>query len=199
MKCLNDSNKKTKRIILKFLQETKSLTKFQLVKLVYIYDLACKQLEITSDTKLPFIWHHYGPYCEEIEKAILDLEIANKIEVEEIITNSGYPCFIHKAKTDRSPKLKNIENKVIRYIIKHYARLSYKELKDFVYHTAPMVKAQKRERFIKLNMNLKPELQEGVQDSPEIARVILEADLTDISDYIPGEKVMAKFKTILIK
>ena len=56
-----DSNNKTKKIILKLLQK-KSLTKFQIVKLIYIYDLACKQLNIDSDTKLPFIWYNYGLY-----------------------------------------------------------------------------------------------------------------------------------------
>jgi hypothetical protein len=184
---------KLKNVIIKILQEAGTLTKFHLVKLVYLYDLAHVQLFGKSGTCLPYIWHQQGPYCDELEAGIWDLETDNLIKVNNHTTRAGYECFIHVSITKEEPKLKKTDKKIIAYIVDKYANLKYMELRDFVYSTPPMIEAKKGERFERIKMETKSNTTKQLYDK-ETVEMILESEKIDRSEYIPLDEAMKEFE-----
>jgi len=185
--------KRTKEIIINILQEKKSLTKFHISKLLYLYDLTCIQLNIDACTGLPFIWHQQGPYCIEIEKAIWQLEDAKKISIRNYTSTKGHECLIHELIAPGTPtNLTEIEKQIIKYLVKEYAPLKYQQLRDFVYATPPMVKAQKGKRFEKIDM--KAQSKNKNLYNKEMAQMIFESNNTSRSKYIPIDNAIKMFE-----
>ena len=162
----------TEKIIFRFLEEFKVISRCQLIKLLYLYDLTCKQMNIDSGTGLPYAWHLQGPYCYEINVAINNLIVKKKINLKD--NNPIYELVVNE-----ELKLKPIEKNIIRYITIYYSKLSYDELKYFVFNTAPMIKARKGKLFDKLDMNVKSEELDNLPSS----KTCLKIDLTYFSEF----------------
>ena len=125
---------------------------------------------------MPFYWGLYGPYCREIEESLWELEDESKISKENIyIEKKGWDCTIHVAKTQENPPLNELDEKLLKYIIKKYSNMKHADLDTFVYSTPPMKKAQRKKKRFKL-LDLKTT--EGVPKifyNPSVAKQILES------------------------
>jgi uncharacterized protein YwgA len=166
---------KAKDLILRILQARPNLPTTRLAKLCYLFDLACIELLGKQKTELPYKWDHYGPHCEEFERAVWDLEESGKIKIEPYRTAEQYDCYLHSAVDNTAPNLGEIESKILEYIISRFAEIPTDKLREFVYSTPPMVEAQhKRQRFQKLNMKSKEGISSTLLD-PETAKMILSA------------------------
>lgn len=84
-----------KDVILRIVQLKPRLGRTQLVKLVYLFDLAHVQLTGRPATDLPYQWRYYGPHCEEFDRAEWELQREKKIAVEWVLTAQGREFYPH--------------------------------------------------------------------------------------------------------
>lgn len=185
-----------KNLILAILHRRPKLSTFHLAKLCYLYDLACVQATGKACTDLPYIWHLHGPYCNDFEKANLELQEAGKLNIEHVVTREGNDCYLHSAITPKPPKLGGLEDELLDFVVARFAGMSTKELGDFVYSTPPMVKAQKRKvRFLPLEMSEKGKAPAEFFDQKTVL-ALMRSYKNAKSKYIPWEKVWAKIKEL---
>ena len=138
---MNQEN--VKELILHLLSRcNRGLMTTQLVKLVYLVDVAWTQMTGKPLTNAPYIWHHHGPYASEISEAVGDLVEDHKVNAREGTSSNNRPYRVYEL-LDRSaidPPPKNVDL-VVRYIVKNFAEKDLDSLLNYVYNTPPMVKA----------------------------------------------------------
>jgi hypothetical protein len=184
-----------KNLILAILHRKPNISSFRLAKLCYLYDLACIQTRGKACTDLPYIWHLHGPYCDDFEKANIELQEAGKLEIAHVVTKE-YDCNLHTATTPKAPKLGELEDELLDFIVNRFAGMSAKQLEDFVYSTPPMVKAQKsRVRFHPLDMHEKGKAPAAFFDQKTVLSLV-RSYKTPKSKYVPWEKVWEKIKAL---
>jgi len=135
---------KAQDIILRILQLRGSLPTFHIAKLAYLFDLACVQLFGEPRSGIHYRWWHYGPWGEDVDRAIGALDDAGEIKIRDHLTASQRMCHLHTATTERRPKLTKDEESILKYVVKRFGSMSTERLKDFVYSTPPMADAQRR-------------------------------------------------------
>lgn len=164
---------KTKDIILRILQKKSPLTTYHLIKLTYLVDLAFVQLTGKIKTNLPYSWWHFGPYCKEFDKTVWELEENKNIAINAYTTAKHHDCRLHSPINKKPPKLNELEENVISYIIKKYSKLNKDELEKIVYSTPPMKEAiKKNNRFKKLNMNCRSNIIDSLFDKETVEMIL---------------------------
>ncbi len=185
----------TKNLILAILHRSPKISTFRLAKLCYLYDLACIQAKGKTCTSLPYIWHLHGPFCDDFERANLELQDEGKLKIEHVVTK-GYECNIHTAMTMKPPRLGDLEEELLDFIVSRFSKMPAKQLEDFVYSTPPMVKAQKnRIRFKPLDMHERGSASAAFFDQKTVIS-ILRSHRTPRSNYVPWEKTWEKIKSL---
>jgi hypothetical protein len=128
------------KLIKFFVYETKGyITKTQLVKFVYLADLYSVKWTGKQLTDLDWCYYYYGPWNEEIDK------ILNQMEGKELIQESQGNTILIKP----NPQVTNIEDLDLSIGIKlmldnirrEWAGITsdkVKQLLDYVYNTEPM-------------------------------------------------------------
>jgi hypothetical protein len=166
-------------IVLRIIQKKPNITPTRLAKILYLIDLSFVQLTGKRKTQFPYLWHWHGPYCREIDDSLWELLDEGKISRSTFKPSEDIECTLHESLTDESPQLSETEESVVKYIIKKYANLPFKELLDFVYATPPMQDAQKKQkRFVRLNLKSQTGLPKIIPNK-ETARMILNSELKD--------------------
>ena len=176
-------------LILYILQH-RPLPTTKLVKLLYLVDLAWVQLTGKPLTNLPYSWHLRGPYCDEIETALWDLEDERAVTVTSGTTQDGYDYTLYTAATALADHVDPDVEKVVRYIVRRFSDMKLQSLLGYVYATPPMAQVQTRgERFVKLDLKLDSKRRFSRDD----VRSILDQQLAaDTAKRVPGDEVMNK-------
>jgi hypothetical protein len=179
-----DKKMHSRDVLLRLIQIKPNLPKTNLIKLLYLFDLALVQLTGKQKTTFPYRRHYYGPYCEEIGEAIGDLKNQGRIDIKYYLTKKGYECSSHTPIDRERPNISETEEKVLRFIIKKYAKFDTKELLDFVYQTPPMRYAKEHDQEGKI-LNLKVNNEnEKIYYMSEIASMILESNNSSVKSKI---------------
>lgn len=166
----------SKDIVLRIIQLGQSLPTFHVAKLAYLFDLACVQMYGEPKTDLPFKWHMYGPYCEELETVTWELLQEKKIRIDHIKTYRGYDCVLHYPVAKKPPYIEEKAGIILEYIVKHFSKLSTEDLTEFAYSTPPMIEAQqKKQKFKLLDMKNTKGIPEGLLD-PDVIQMLIESD-----------------------
>lgn len=176
-------------LILYILQH-RPLPTTKLVKLLYLVDLAWVQLTGKPLTDLPYIWHLRGPYCDEIEAALWDLEDERAVTIQSGTTQDRHDYTLYLAAAGpREPVDPDVE-KVVRYIVRRFSCMKLQRLLDYVYATPPMAHVRTSgKRFEKLDLKLDPKLQINRND----VMAILDQQLAaDTAKRVPGDEVLNK-------
>ena len=126
------------------------LTPTRIAKLLYLIDLGWVQLNGASLTKLPYVWHKHGPYCPEIEEALWGLEDEGAIREQSF---SGKEYTIYSLAERPTSQVGSDVERVVRFVVKRFGRMQFKDFIDYVYATPPMAEVQKNgSRFDRLQM-----------------------------------------------
>jgi len=183
---------KANDIILRIIQLRPSLTTFHVAKLAYLFDLACVQLFGEPRSGIHYKWWHYGPYGEDIDRAIGDLENKGKIKVEDYTTMKMRNSRLHSAVSSRKPKLTSDEEQLIEHVVKRFGFMTTAELKNFVYSTPPMIDAQKKHaKYDSLNLYYRGDVPDAFFNT-ETVRALLGRERKSSLKYVSAEEVLAK-------
>ena len=97
-------------------------SKTKLVKLLYLLDYKTFKSEGKTFTGLKYRKYYYGPYSEDIEKAISLLKSRNILKVESADSDFGYKLYIFRLERDATLLSKEdqerIENALSEYLHK---------------------------------------------------------------------------------
>ena len=135
------------KLIIFFVCKTKGyITKTQLVKFLYLADLAAVKWTETQLTDLDWRYYHYGPWHEEIDRTL------EKLYQEGILKESKQGNRVSIQPTEKSPQIQDLKlskglELMLRNIQKEWAGLDAKkinDLMDFVYKTEPMIEARSK-------------------------------------------------------
>lgn len=145
------------QLIKYFVYETKgNITKTQLVKFIYLADLYAVKWTGQQLTDLDWCYYHYGPWNEEIDKALTQMD---GVEVfQESVGNATLikPISLEKIGKDLdfSVGLRLMLNNIKR---EWAGSKKLQPLLDYVYSTAPMAEVKKDnhdpEAKIRLDLN----------------------------------------------
>lgn len=183
-------------IILRIVQLKPRLGRTQLMKLVYLFDLAHVQLTGQPSTGLSYQWRYFGPHCEEFDHAEWDLLREGKITLEVVRTSLGRDFMPHIALVKERPTLPSHAEKILQYLVDHYGHLNTQELCDFVYRTPPMLEAKARNNQFGEPLDLRtregapPELYDH-----QVVEGILNADDEGV---VPFEDAWARFEASVV-
>ncbi|AFZ51981.1 hypothetical protein Dacsa_3493 [Dactylococcopsis salina PCC 8305] len=151
------------KLIVFFVRKTKGyITKTQLVKFLYLADLAAVKWTEKQLTDLDWLYYQYGPWNEEIDLAL------DGFYQNEVLTQSKLGNAVVIQPTENCPEIKHLGfskrlELMLRNIQKEWAGLNSQkiaELLDFVYQTEPMIVAKSRhtpEEKVSLNLYLEHE------------------------------------------
>lgn len=113
-------------------------SKTKLVKLLYLLDYRTFKEEQKTFTGLKYKKYYYGPYSEDIEKAITMLKNRKVLKVEDTISSIyGYRYYIFKLEKNVS-MLPEADKEKIESALKDYIHKKLDEILDIVYDTEPM-------------------------------------------------------------
>lgn len=148
------------KLILYFVVKTKGhITKTQLIKFLYLADLYAVKWTEKQLTDLDWRYYYYGPWHQDIENTLKDLEQSNKI----ITKSEGEAILIKPNNMDKAIDYFNFSlslELMLDNIRREWAGSSQDKLNDllyYVYSTEPMKYAQenhKPEEKASLNLEL---------------------------------------------
>jgi uncharacterized protein YwgA len=187
---------KAKELILRILQIKPNLSTTRLAKLCYLFDLAWVQLHGKQKTEIGYEWWQYGPYSQDFESAVWELEESQKIQkLPYKTTIDKHDCMLHSAVDTKHHPIGKEEEQVLQYILQRYSGWELSKLLQFVYATAPMKEAQKKKaRFKPLNMQSCEGIGEDT-DQTEVAQMILRSELTDRREYVPASAFLRRLES----
>jgi len=136
----------TKYVIYLFNGKGIDPTKTRVMKTLYLIDLRYYETYQKTLSGAKYIRYFYGPYSEEIDKALRELEEENEVKVISSYSathDTLYYCYQLTLKgIENIPEIENSlskeEKKIIRQIVEYSAELSLDELINIVYATPPM-------------------------------------------------------------
>ncbi len=167
----------------KITQLRPNITTFHLIKLLYLFDLACLQVKGETCTQLPYKWWDHGPYCDEFTIARKQLQSEGKISITKMQFLTRDEGFVHKDTSGEFVDLPEIEDRLLNHVVRRFGRMSTKKLKNIVYNTPPMRKAIDEDaQYLDLDMSASNPDAAKLQD-PEILEMLLSAE------EIPNDRV----------
>lgn len=130
----------------------RSLSRTELVKLVYLTDVHYASLYGRSLTGQVFVRYHYGPYCEAIPTAADELTALGIIRTQRF-DNFYYGGWTYRysPNPDAEPEdygLTPEEMRIADMVIDDTRFLGLDGIKRLAYQTIPMVELTQKERFI---------------------------------------------------
>lgn len=148
------------KLICFFVFKTKGhITKTQLVKYIYLADLYSVKWTGEKLTDLDWYYYKFGPWHEDIDRALFSLE-----EKEIVQVSSGESNLINMGEALNEIDSLNLPTSLVlmlENIKKEWSSSNTKELLDYVYQTAPMIEVQKSytaQDKAKLNLHKEREL-----------------------------------------
>jgi hypothetical protein len=149
----------------------------KLVKLLYLVDCEYYRWKRETLTGAPWIFYHFGPYCEEmieVANATPGVVVAGEIELED-----GKSFREYRVEEFRGDPIEKVHFSIrgpVESVYKRWAAVDLALLLDHVYfETAPMLTA---ERHRALDFSLIPNPKDAAK--PEVAR--------DFSKLIPADR-----------
>ena len=112
-------------------------SKTKLVKLLYLLDYKTFKGEGKTFTGLKYKKYYYGPYSEDIEKAISMLKRRKILKVEDTVSVYGYRYYIFQLEKNAS-MLPEADQEKIENALGNYLHKELDEILDIVYDTEPM-------------------------------------------------------------
>ena len=119
----------------------KPLGRTQLMKLVYLADHESRRYLGRPLSELEYYWHFFGPWDEQILKAVKDLEEQDLVREERIVYPTGQRGYEYKPGigNEVTVTLAPIEIEILKYVCTTYADMNLSALlSDVVYETEPM-------------------------------------------------------------
>lgn len=136
------------------LQE-KGVGRTQIQKYVYLADYEARRFFGKPISKVPYVWHHYGPYDKELPEKLDRLKKGDVIREMPMDLPGGLSGFRYRRGDKPAPfAFSPDELVVLQFVCDQYSDLPLKELlTEVVYATEPMKKAQaEKGRSQKLDM-----------------------------------------------
>lgn len=137
-------------------QFPRSLSRTELVKLIYLTDFYHASVYGHSVTDLTYVRYHYGPYCEAIPEAADELTEDHIINTEVLDNYYGGFTYLHS----RNPfevildyGLTEEEQRIADFVILKTRFLGLEGIKRLAYDTPPMVELIQKERYIGYQLN----------------------------------------------
>jgi len=133
------------KLIIYFVCKTKGyITKIQLVKFLYLADLAAVKWTEKQLTDLDWRYYKYGPWNEDIDRALVELRQGDILQLGE----QGSAVLVQPA--ENCPDIKALQlskglELMLRNIQKEWAGLNTDKLNgllEYVYQTEPMLEAK---------------------------------------------------------
>lgn len=123
-------------------------TKTKLVKLLYLLDIEAYRINHSTLTGFDWVFHLYGPWAQEYETVLTDLQTIGAIALHSGSRNDLDTVFIDACESVplSNPFPRFIDELRARRIIEAWAERPTGELLDYVYfHTEPMREARRGE------------------------------------------------------
>lgn len=116
----------------------RTLTRTEIVKLVYLFEYHYTQLYGTSYCDISFARHNYGPHCAQVVQSLSYLQDQNAISILDSANYFGAPTYLHVWQGEREPRLDRDIERIARFVIQETKHLDLQGIKGKVYGTPPM-------------------------------------------------------------
>ena len=115
----------------------------RIMKLLYLADLVAKYRLGKTITGSRYYYYFFGPYSDEVQKAIISLTAKGVLQDNPVLTNAGQ-AHDYKVKVQDLPKLPltKKEKAILDEIISKFGRRKLEEIIKTAYQTPPMKTAQ---------------------------------------------------------
>lgn len=123
----------------------RTLTRTEIVKLIYLFEYHYVQLYGRSYCSVQFVRHYYGPHCADIVPALDDLSRDGLIRVMEEPNGVGGITYFHEWVGTSLPSLDFETEYLISSMIGQTENLDLSGIKGLAYSTPPMRKLLQRE------------------------------------------------------
>lgn len=128
----------------KYYPYTTELSNSRLTKLVYLADWFSCLLKNKQMTNIIWMFNHYGPYVEDVLKAV---ENSSILEVHMDFNYYGSPKYLIKLIDSNQCFFENNLDKddkqVLEFVISKTKSMYYNDFIDYVYSTYPIVTSQR--------------------------------------------------------
>lgn len=126
-----------------FVKRVPNAGRTQLVKFLYLTDLASRQFLGRPMTDLEYIWYDHGPFDSRILNRLSHLEETGKIRATKVRFNSSHGYrYVAKEAADTT-WLTERQTAIINHVIEEYGKMTLSTLLRHVYDTPPMALAKK--------------------------------------------------------
>ena len=150
-------NERVAALISFFLLKNPGAGRTQIVKFLYLTDLAYRQYQGNPVTDLEYVWGDHGPFDKRIYDVLDAMKFEGRVREDTYRTSFGKPAYRYEpAANCRQDGLHRAEIDIAEHVAGQVRDTPLRELlEDVVYQTAPMRDAQDRgARGQKLNMDL---------------------------------------------
>jgi hypothetical protein len=173
---------RTADLIRYFLTKMPGAGRTQIVRFLYLADLAARQCLGRPLSPLQYIWHHHGPFSGEILDQ-LDSMVRGGVVDAQPINYLGSTCTKYQvAETSWCPTFPTTDEVILKHVTDTIGVNGFRDvLEDIVYETKPMLDAQQRKAF---GQPLRMELADNVGRIPGLE---LEEVLQAIKDLDEGK------------
>lgn len=119
-----------------------TLNKTKVQKLLFFFDYEHVEKTGIRATSIEWKWHHYGPFCEVLEREIQAFVDTGQVKQTPSFTWSGAVEYVLEPLVDMSLPSNILENEqllgTLHYVVRTYASLTATQLRDLTYKTDPM-------------------------------------------------------------
>ena len=141
----------TEQLIAYFIQKLSGkITKTQLMKLIFLADVESVKFTNTQISDIKWIFHHYGPYDEKLDKRLRALVKEGLISVEQKNKKSK-PEEIYFLYKFTGKKLQSdfgvVKKDIIDTIISQFGSFTLDSLLKYVYNSDPVKQTEKGNHF----------------------------------------------------
>lgn len=137
------------------------LNRTKVTKLLYLADLRAVR-HGQEPSGLPWVWHKYGPWSNNLYTLASRLQQAGELVVESVPFLGDRYRLLRLRRASGSPYVLHL-----RAVVGEYGHLSAGVLRDFTYQTAPMLRAQDAVRGVPLDLRAEHEADVFQGETPD--------------------------------
>jgi Protein of unknown function (DUF4065) len=113
-----------------------------LMKLLYLADLESRRYLGRPISAMNYQLHHYGPFDQELYRALAALRDAGEISEEPIEFPAGVGYRYASRRPGRTHSFSRVDEAILGYVFKTYAEYDLQGVLDVVYSSKPMKKLE---------------------------------------------------------